>query len=277
MLQSYEVLFSDIIEVDEPIDIQYIPSLIQTHFGVNKQFKHIHIFSEKKVNVYCVIASNYPTKQFFTEPQILEKIIKKNQYTLCVTPYYVALFYEKRFIYMHQFQKNISIEDIKLYVMQKLSLDDLDLIVVDVQEYENLKQTKSAILPMKTINTKDTKKTLVYYLLYITILFVITFVYTNDTSKIKKINISNKNVNEILNTSFASTTFMEILKLLKQEKVYLEHYEYKNQFIRMKIKSMNMDNIYRLTKKLNHTIKIKYIQYEHSSSIFYSEIEFFHV
>lgn len=272
MLQSYEILFSDIIEVDEPIDLKYLSLLVQTHFKVNKPFRHLYALYIPNAKAYCVIASNSPSKQFFAEPQILEKKINESGYVLYITPHYYALFYEKRFLYMKRFEKNIQIEDMKLYLMQKLAINDLQIVAVSKEEYDTLNKDFSTIIPIKTLATPHSIKPYFYYLSYVIVVFVLTFFYvdrTPQTTNVKKFDIQN-----ISNIYYLTPILTQLFNLLQKQEISLEHLSYKSKHIIMKIKSQKISNNYNLAKKINNNLNIKYIQYDENSSMYHSLIEF---
>ena len=272
MLQPYEILLSDIIEVDEPIDPKYLSLLVQTHFKVNKPFRHLFALYVPNAKAYCVIASNDPSKQFFAEPQILENTLNDSRYLLCITPYYYALFYEKKFIYMKKFEKNIQIEDIKLYLMQKLAINDLQIVVFNKEEYDGISKDFSTITPLKTLAVPHCIKPYLYYLSYTIVVFVLTFYYLNKPIQTKS--VKEFDIQDISNTYYLTPRLVQLLDLLQKQEISMEHLSYKNKRIIAKIKSQKISNIYNLAKKINHSVNIKYIQYDENSAMYHSLIEF---
>lgn len=273
MMCSYEKIYSDLIEVSEPLEEKYLPALIQTHFKSTKPFYYNYAHYIKKLNSYSVIAIQNKLSHKILEPQILEQELKNDDYTLCITPTYFALFYKKQLIFCKENQKRIAQDDIKQYIKQRFQLNFLEVIDIDENKYEQLKQTTNSKKQIKWISVKKSDKNFyaVYSIYLLSILFI--FWYLNrETKPIQPIQTQIQYNNKYINKEYVSNKIYSISKILQKNKIALVRLMYQKKIFSFEVKADKLKNIYNFLDSNQFNIKVKNVQYDKKSKSYYAKL-----
>ncbi len=271
MLIPYERIYSDLIYVEQPLESKEIPSLIQQYFNHSKPFTHYKALYLEPLQAYSVIAIYEKMKNPIIEPQILLEEVNDESSTLIITSNYFVVVDKKQILLIQNNSVDYSIEDLKMFVIDKFNFQSLNIVEVLDDQYKQLYEN-SYKLEVLDWNKTHSNYFSFYYIIYIFCLMAIGYSYYNfNTQGDSK---SNKyDTQHLINKNAFMPKLQKVFEDFVTLNITITDFKYvDNQYI-INAKAYNINHLYSLLSLYQNRAILEYVKADENLKIYNAKIK----
>ena len=274
------------VKVTEKIDSKYIDDFIRTNIdthnikiGQNSNF--YYIFIESSLSYEIIVFDKTNKKNFILEPFLslgyYDDLVSNNNIDIFLTNNYFTLFKDKKFLLFKNIS-DVSQEDIKLYLSQTYNMQIDNIIELDKQKLEDIKQNYfTSCYPKIKYKYTDVKKDnsfKIFQLFFLIISLSFGYFVYSKSDKLNEvtqpsyelISLENRYKNLKLeynkhNKKVIGKT-IDLFKYLKLNNIIVDKLEYTNSKIQTVFLHKNKKKLLDFITTYGDNIDIKSIEYQ---------------